>query len=73
VKKRAVVIGSGFAGMSSASYLAQAGYDVVVLEMHDGPGGRGRQWSSEGFTFDLGPSFYWIPDVFDTFFGLFGN
>ncbi|MFZ9778501.1 MAG: FAD-dependent oxidoreductase, partial [Schleiferiaceae bacterium] len=48
MKKKAIVIGSGFAGMSSAAYLAQGGYDVTVLEMHDGPGGRGRQWSSEG-------------------------
>ncbi|MGA0109347.1 MAG: phytoene desaturase family protein, partial [Schleiferiaceae bacterium] len=65
MKKKAIVIGSGFAGMSSAAYLAQGGYDVTVLEMHDGPGGRGRQWSREGYTFDLGPSFYWMPDVFE--------
>jgi phytoene desaturase len=73
MKKRAIVIGSGFAGMSSAAYLAQAGYDVNVLEMHDVPGGRGRQWSKDGFTFDLGPSFYWMPDVFETFFSHFGK
>jgi phytoene desaturase len=73
MKKKAIVIGSGFAGMSSAAYLAQAGYEVEVLEMHDGPGGRGRQWSHEGYTFDLGPSFYWMPDVFETFFGHFGK
>ena len=59
--------------MSSAAYLAQAGYDVNVLEMHDVPGGRGRQWSKDGFTFDLGPSFYWMPDVFETFFSHFGK
>ncbi|MEY4886830.1 MAG: hypothetical protein RL767_301 [Bacteroidota bacterium] len=71
--QKAIVIGSGFAGMSSAAYLAQAGYSVDVLEMHDIPGGRGRQWIHEGYTFDLGPSFYWMPDVFDTFFGHFGK
>ena len=73
MKKKAIVIGSGFAGMSSAAYLAQAGYEVEVLEMHDTPGGRGRQWKHEGYTFDLGPSFYWMPDVFETFFGHFGK
>jgi phytoene desaturase len=73
MNKPAIVIGSGFAGMSSAAYLAQAGYYVNVLEMHDVPGGRGRQWSKDGFTFDLGPSFYWMPDVFETFFSHFGK
>ena len=64
----AIVIGAGFSGMSTAAYLAQKGYRVTVLEKHDGPGGRGRQWQSEGYTFDMGPSWYWMPDVFDRFF-----
>lgn len=69
----AVVIGAGFSGLSTASYLAQKGYEVTVLEKHEGPGGRGRQWKSEGFTFDMGPSWYWMPDVFETFFSHFGK
>ena len=69
----AIVIGAGFSGMSTAAYLAQKGYRVSVLEKHDGPGGRGRQWKSHGFTFDMGPSWYWMPDVFETFFGHFGK
>lgn len=69
----AVIIGAGFSGLSTASYLAQKGYEVTVLEKHDGPGGRGRQWKSEGFTFDMGPSWYWMPDVFETFFSHFGK
>lgn len=69
----AVVIGAGFSGLSTASYLAQKGYEVTVLEKHESPGGRGRQWKSEGFTFDMGPSWYWMPDVFETFFSHFGK
>jgi phytoene desaturase len=69
----AIVIGAGFSGMSTAAYLAQKGYRVTVLEKHDSPGGRGRQWQSEGYTFDMGPSWYWMPDVFETFFGHFGK
>jgi phytoene desaturase len=68
--KKIVVIGSGFAGMSAASFMAKAGWDVTVLEKHALPGGRGREFSQDGFTFDMGPSWYWMPDVFDRYFNL---
>jgi phytoene desaturase len=67
------VIGSGFAGLSAASCLAKAGFDVTVFEKNPTPGGRARQLKAEGFTFDMGPSFYWMPDVFDKYFALFGR
>jgi phytoene desaturase len=69
--KKAVVIGSGFAGMSAACFLAQSGWSVTVLEKLDQPGGRGRSFSEKGFFFDMGPSWYWMPDVFERFFSLF--
>lgn len=68
-----VVIGSGFAGLSAATHLANAGYQVTLLEKNDTPGGRARQFESEGFVFDMGPSWYWMPDVFETYFGSFGK
>jgi phytoene desaturase len=71
--KKAVVIGSGFAGISAASFMAKAGWDVTVVEKHSIPGGRGRVFSEEGFTFDMGPSWYWMPDVFDRYFGCFNK
>ena len=71
--KKAVVIGSGFAGMSAACFLAKSGWKVTVLEKLDQPGGRGRAFSEKGFFFDMGPSWYWMPDVFDRFFSLFGK
>ena len=71
--KKAIVIGSGFAGMSAATHLAKAGWDVTVLEKQSMPGGRGRKFSADGFTFDMGPSWYWMPDVFDRYFDLFGK
>jgi len=71
--KQAIVIGSGFSGLSAASFLAKAGYQVTVLEKHDGPGGRCRVWEKDGFKFDMGPSWYWMPDVFDRYFGSFGK
>ncbi len=71
--KKAVVIGSGFAGLSAASFLAKAGWQVTVLEKQSSPGGRARQFSSQGFRFDMGPSWYWMPDIFERYFQQFGK
>lgn len=71
--KQVIVIGSGFSGLSAACFLAAAGKKVTVLERHPIPGGRARQYQAAGFTFDMGPSWYWMPDVFERFFGLFGK
>lgn len=71
--KKAVIIGSGFAGLSAAAFMARAGWQVTVLEKHEVPGGRARRLQAAGFTFDMGPSFYWMPDVFERFFGRFGK
>ena len=73
VKKKIVVIGSGFAGLAAAGILAQSGHDVTVLEKNDQPGGRARVWKKDGFTFDMGPSWYWMPEVFEEYYGLFGK
>jgi phytoene desaturase len=59
--------------MSAASYMAQAGWDVTVLEKHATPGGRAKQRHKNGFVFDMGPSWYWMPDVFDWYFAQFGK
>ncbi len=67
------IIGSGFSSLSAACYLAKAGYDVTVLEKNDALGGRARQFRKDGFTFDMGPTWYWMPDVFDRFFADFGK
>src|SRR5258705_12731241 len=53
--------------------MAKAGCDVTVLEKHTTPGGRARQLKAEGFTFDMGPSWYWMPDVFERYFACFGK
>jgi phytoene desaturase len=71
--KKVVLIGSGFAGMSAACFMAKAGWDVTVLEKNSMPGGRARQLKADGFTFDMGPSWYWMPDVFEHFFNCFGK
>jgi phytoene desaturase len=73
LKKKAIVIGSGFAGLSAASFLAKAGWLVTVLEKNASPGGRARQLKEAGYTFDMGPSWYWMPDVFDRYFQQFGK
>jgi phytoene desaturase len=70
---RIAVIGCGFSGLSTACFLAQAGFQVTVFEKNDSPGGRGRCFTANGFTFDMGPSWYWMPDVFDRFFASFGK
>jgi phytoene desaturase len=71
--KKAVIIGSGFAGLSAACFLAKAGYTVTVLEKQHEPGGRARQLKEQGFIFDMGPSWYWMPEVFERFFNCFGK
>ncbi len=71
--KRVIVIGSGFAGLSAATHLAAKGYDVTILEKNDCAGGRARVFHTEGFTFDMGPSWYWMPEVFDEYFEYFGK
>ena len=71
--KKTAIIGSGFAGLSAAACLAQAGFDVTLFEKNSTPGGRARKFEELGFTFDMGPSWYWMPDVFDKFFARFGK
>ena len=71
--KKIIVVGSGFSSLSVASYLAQEGHQVEIFEKNEMPGGRARQFKRDGFTFDIGPSWYWMPDVFDSYFGDFGK
>jgi len=71
--KNVVVIGAGFAGLSSATHLAHLGYQVTLLEKNITPGGRARKFEAEGFVFDMGPSWYWMPDVFESYFAHFGK
>lgn len=73
VHKKVVVIGSGFAGLSTATHLAAAGQDVLLLEKNSTFGGRARKFQAEGFVFDMGPSWYWMPDVFEKYFETFGK
>ena len=71
--KKIIIIGSGFSSLAAASYLAKAGNEVSVFEKNNTVGGRAGQLKKEGFTFDIGPSWYWMPDVFDRFFIDFGK
>lgn len=67
------IIGAGFSGLSAACYLAKAGYTVTILEKNETIGGRARKFEADGFVFDMGPSWYWMPDVFESFFNDFGK
>ncbi|NQX92274.1 MAG: FAD-dependent oxidoreductase, partial [Flavobacteriales bacterium] len=73
MSKHVIVIGSGFAGLSAAIELAHQGAKVTLLEKNDGLGGRARKFEVDGFNFDMGPSWYWMPDVFESFFNRFGK
>ncbi|MBB6004142.1 NAD(P)/FAD-dependent oxidoreductase [Arcicella rosea] len=70
---KVIVIGSGFSGLSVATSLADKGYEVTILEKNSVAGGRARVFHAEGFTFDMGPSWYWMPDVFDNYFAKFNK
>ena len=69
--KKVIVIGSGFSGLSAATDLADKGYDVSILEKNSTAGGRARVFNANGFTFDMGPSWYWMPDIFENYFAKF--
>ena len=71
MKNKIAIIGSGFSALSAACYLAKDGFNVSVFEKNDTVGGRCRQFKKDGFTFDMGPSWYWMPDIFDKFFNDF--
>lgn len=73
MNKTISILGSGFSSLASACYLAQAGCSVTVFEKNDQIGGRARQYQKEGFLFDMGPTWYWMPDVFERFFNDFGK
>lgn len=73
MKRSVVIIGAGFAGLSAAAFMAREGWKVQVIEKNDTVGGRARQLQAAGFSFDMGPSWYWMPDVFERFFAQFGK
>ncbi len=67
------IIGSGFSGLSAAAYLSAAGHEVHVFEKNESAGGRARKFKTDtGYIFDMGPSWYWMPGVFEKFFNDFG-
>ncbi|MDN3203894.1 phytoene desaturase family protein [Algoriphagus sediminis] len=72
-QKHVVVIGSGFAGLSAATHLAKNNHSVTLIEKNESPGGRARKFDHQGFVFDMGPSWYWMPDVFEDYFSHFGK
>jgi len=72
MKQKIAIIGSGFSGLSAAAYAAKAGHEVHVFEKHNQPGGRARQFTTpNGYVFDMGPSWYWMPDIIERFFNDF--
>lgn len=74
MSKKITLLGSGISSLSCASFLAQAGHDVTILEKNSSIGGRARQFETpEGYVFDMGPSWYWMPDVFEQFYQKFGH
>ncbi len=73
MKKNISIIGSGFSSLAAACYMAKAGYGVNVYEKNPQLGGRARSFTEQGFTFDMGPTWYWMPDVFERFFEDFGK
>ena len=73
MNKNIVIIGSGFSSLAASCYLAKAGNKVTIFEKNQTIGGRARQFKKDGFTFDMGPTWYWMPDVFERFFEDFGK
>ncbi|NTU46997.1 phytoene desaturase [Candidatus Roizmanbacteria bacterium] len=72
-KNKVIIIGAGLGGLTAACYLAKAGCEVTILEKNSWVGGRIQTWKEQGFTIDMGPSWYWMPQVFEDFFADFGT
>ncbi|MDX1463272.1 MAG: phytoene desaturase family protein [Marinirhabdus sp.] len=73
MKQNIAILGSGFSSLAAAAYLAQANHEVTIYEKNSTVGGRARQFKKDGFVFDIGPTWYWMPDVFERFFNDFGK
>lgn len=73
MNKKVIVTGAGLSGLSAAAQLALRKFDVEIFEKNDIPGGRARHFQADGFTFDMGPTWYWFPDILDNFFNAFGH
>ncbi|GGG65201.1 phytoene desaturase family protein [Epilithonimonas arachidiradicis] len=74
MKKKIAIIGSGFSGLSAAAYASKTGHEVHVFEKNNSLGGRARSFKTDnGYTFDMGPSWYWMPDIIENFFNDFGK
>ncbi len=73
MSKTIAIIGSGFSALAASCYLARDGFNVTIYEKNKTIGGRARQLKKEGFNFDIGPTWYWMPDVFERFFADFGK
>ena len=71
--RRALIVGAGFGGLTLGALLARQGMRVTILEKNDEPGGRAREWHSGGYAFDMGPTWYLMPEVFEEFFSVFGR
>lgn len=72
MSKKVTIIGAGISSLSAAAFLGKAGFEVTILEKNSTIGGRARQYKTNGFVFDMGPSWYWMPDVFEQFYEKFG-
>ena len=70
---KVIVVGSGISSLSAASFLSKEGHDVTIIEKNKQIGGRARKFSTQGFTFDMGPSWYWMPDVFEDYYNKFNH
>lgn len=68
-----VVIGAGISGLAAATLMAKDGHTVTILEKNNTIGGRARIFKEKGFTFDMGPSWYMMPEVFERFFNQCGS
>ena len=73
MSKKVAILGAGISSLSAGAFLAKAGYKVTIFEKNESIGGRARKFEHDGFVFDMGPSWYWMPDVFDRFFESFGK